>query len=84
MDSLDRVSNAQPTLEGPPQDAPKEACAPLEDGILVGGSSGAEGVVAEAPLEVVVAPSFLTKVGSAVPRRPRMLDQLLLRSYVSP
>ena len=28
---------------------PKEACAPPEDGILAGGSSGAEEVVAEAP-----------------------------------
>ena len=78
------VSNAQPTLEGAPQDAPKEAYAPLEDGILVEGSSGAEGVMAEAPLEVVVALLFSTKVRSAGPRRPRMLDQLLLSSYVPP
>ena len=82
MDSPDRVSNAQLALEGAPQDAPKEAYASLEDGILAGGSSGTEGVVAEALLEVVVASSFSTKVASAGPHRPRMLDQLLLSSCV--
>ena len=38
----------------------------------------------EAPLEVATAPSFLTRLTSVGPRRPRMLDRLLLSSYVLP
>ena len=45
MDSLDRAFDAQPTLEGAPQDALREASAPLENGILTRDSSGAKGVV---------------------------------------
>ena len=82
VDFPDQASDAQPALEGAPQDAPKEACAPSEDRIPAEGSLGAEGVVAEAPLEVVVAPSFSTRLASVGPRRPRMLDRLLLSSYV--
>ena len=82
MDSLDRASDAQPALESAPQDAPREACALMEDGIPIGGSSGVEGVLAEAPLEVAAAPSFLTRLASAGPRRPRMPDRLLLSSYI--
>ena len=84
MDSPDRASDAQPALEGAPQDAPRKACAPPEDGILAEGSSCAEGVVAEALLEVAVALSFLTKLESPGPRKPRMHDRLLLSSYVPP
>ena len=84
MDSLDRASNAQPALEGAPQDSPREACAPSEDGIPTEGSLGAEGVMAADPLEVAVAQSFLTRLASADPRRPRMPDLLLLSSYSPP
>ena len=45
---------------------------------------GAEGVMAEAPLEVAAALLFLTRLESAGPHRPRMLDPLLLSSYVPP
>ena len=40
--------------------------------------------MAEAPLHVVVAPSFSTKLASIDPRKSRMLDRLLLSSYVPP
>ena len=84
LDSPDRAFDAQPAFEGAPQDAPKEACAPLKDGIPAGGSPGAEGVMAEAPLDVVVASLFYTRVASSCPHRLRMLDQLFLSSYVPP
>ena len=71
-------------LDGAPQDAFREACAPLEDGILAGGSPGAEGVVAEALLKVASTPSFSTKLASVGPRRPRMPNRLLLSLYVPP
>ena len=38
----------------------------------------------EAPIEVVVAPSFLTRLASFGPRRLRMLDRWLLSTYVPP
>ena len=71
-------------MKGGPQDAPREACAPPEDGILAGGSPDAEGVATEARLDVVVAPSFLTRFISVGPRRPRIPDQLLVSMYVAP
>ena len=67
VDSPDRAVDAQLALEGAPQDASKEACASLEDGILVGGSPGAEGVVAKAPLVVATAPLFASKLVKSRP-----------------
>ena len=58
VDSPDKAFNAQSNLEGSLQDAPREACAPPDDGIPAGGALGAKGVVAEALLEVVVALSL--------------------------
>ena len=81
VDSPDRVVDAQPALEDVPQDASKEAYLPLKDGILARGSPGAEGVVVEAPIEVIAAPSFSTKLASVGPRRPRMANRLLLSTY---
>ena len=40
--------------------------------------------MAEALLEVVVAPLFSTRLASVGPRKPRMLDRLLLSPYVLP
>ena len=84
VDSLDRAFVAQSSLEGGPQDAPRKAYAPSDDGILAGGSPNAEGVVAKASLKVVAAPSFLTRLASSDPHRPRMSDRLLLSSYIPP
>ena len=84
VDSPDRAFDAQLALEGPPWDSFREACAPSEDGIPTGGSPGAEGVVAKASLEVVVAPLFSTRLASVGPCRSRMPDRLLLSSYVPP
>ena len=58
MDSLNQASDAQSASKGAPQDASREACAAPEDRILTGESPSVEGIVAEATLEVVAAPSF--------------------------
>ena len=72
------------TWRVPPQDAPKEARAPLKDGIPVGGSPGVEGVAIEVSLEVAATSLFLTKLANTGRSRLRMLDRLLLSSYVPP
>ena len=82
MDSVERAPDALPTLEGASQDAPREAYAPLEDGVPTGGAPNSEEVVGEAPSKIVVGPSFLTRLANVGPRRPRMPNQLVLGWYV--
>ena len=53
-DSLKRASDALLALEGATQEAPKEACASLEDGVLDRGPPDADRAVGEAPFEIVV------------------------------
>ena len=84
MDSLDRVVDTQPALEGAPQDAFKEACVPLNSGIPTRESLDVEGVVVEASLKVVVAPLFSTRLAGIGPRMPRMPNWLVLSSYIPP
>ena len=74
MDSLEQAFNAQPALEDAPLGASKEALVLPKGGIPTGGSPDAKGAVAEAPLEVVVVLSFLSKLASVSPHRPRMPD----------
>ena len=78
------ASGAPPALEGASHDAFGEACASLEDGVPTGGPLNADGVVGEAPSEIAVVSSFSTKLANAYPRRLRMLDRLVLGSYVLP
>ena len=84
VDSPDRAFDAQLALEGAPKDAPIEAYEPPEDGTLAKGSPRTEGVVMEDTLEVVVAPSFLTRLANTGPHKPRMSDQRVLSSYIPP
>ena len=65
MDSLERASDALPALEGATQEAPKEACASLENGVPTEGSSNADRVVGEAPLEIVVELPFSARLANA-------------------
>ena len=74
VDSPKRVSDALLALEGASQDASKEACALLEDGVPIEGPPNAVGVVGEALLEIVVGPSFSVRLANADPHRPRLLD----------
>ena len=57
LDSPERASDALPTLEATAQDASREACASLEDGILAGGPPNVDKVVGEAPfVETAIGP----------------------------
>ena len=71
-------------LQGASQDASREACALQEDGVPAEGPPIADGVVEEAISEIVVGPSFSARVANAGPRRVRLLDWLMLGSYVLP
>ena len=78
MNSLNRAFDAQPALEGAPQDALRKAYALSKDGIPTGGSPSTKEVVAKASLKVGANPSFLTRLASFGIRRPRMHDRILL------
>ena len=57
------------TLEGASHYAFREACASLEDAVLVGGPPDANGVVGEAPSEIAIGPSFSSRLANVSPRR---------------
>ena len=59
-------------LEGASQEASREACASLEDGVPVEGPPNADGVVGEAPSEIAIESSFYTRLANSGPRRPRL------------
>ena len=67
MDSLEQASNALLTLEGASQDASKEACALLEDGVPAGGLPNADGVMGEAPSKIAVGLSFSARLANVGP-----------------
>ena len=71
MDSLERASDALSALEGATLEAPWEACASVEDGVLVVGSPNADRVVGEAPLEIAAELPFSARLASVIPYRPR-------------
>ena len=83
VNSLEQASNALLALEGAAQDASREACASLKDGVPVGGPRNVDRVVREAPLEVVVGPFFPARLVNVSPLRlvlnlpinPMMRDQ---------
>ena len=56
VDSPEQASNTLPALEGSSQDAFREACASLEDRVLTEESPNADGVVGEAPSEIIFGP----------------------------
>ena len=53
-------------------------------GSQLGGPSNVDGVVGEAPSEIVVGSSFLARLANADPHLPRLPDRLMLGSYVMP
>ena len=88
MDSPDQSSKALLALEGAAQDASREACVSLEDGVPAWGPTSDDNVVGEAPsVETIVGPllsarQFNLAIGSL--RRPRGPDKLVLNSSVKP
>ena len=82
MDSSVRASDALPDLEGASQDASKEACASLEDGVPAEGPPNADGVVGEALSEIAIGSSFSVRLENAGPSRLRLPNRFMLGSYV--
>ena len=54
----------------------------MEDRVLAEGPPNVAGVVGEAPLEIAIGLLFSAKLANACPRKPRLLDWLMLGSYV--
>ena len=48
------------------------------------GPPNATGVEGEAHSEIATGPSFSARLANANPRRPRLLERLMLSSYVQP
>ena len=80
MDSSDRTSNDQLVLEG----TPNEASTPLKEGIPIGGASNVHEIGEETPSEVAAALMLPPRPTDTEPSRKRLLDQVLLSSYVLP
>ena len=80
MDSPDPAFNDQPILEG----APSEAGAPLEKGILVCGPSNVDEIGERALSGVVSAPILPPRPVDTESSRKRLLDQVLLSTYILP
>ena len=71
-------------MEGTSQDASREACASLEDGVLIEGPSNDDGLVGKASSEIVIRSLFLARVSNVGPSRPRLPNRLMPGSYVPP
>ena len=69
-------------LEGAAQEAPKEARASLENGVLDKGPPDADRALEEAPLEIAIELLFSTRLANVGPRRLKGLDILVLNSLV--
>ena len=78
VDSPERASDALSTLDSASQEAPREPCASLEDGVPNGGPPTANKVVGEAPLEIVAEISFLARLENATHRRLKGPGRLVL------
>ena len=63
---------------------PTEVSAPQEEGIPVGGPSNVDEIGEEAPLGVVATPMLPPKLVDTEPSRKRLLDRVLLSTYVQP
>ena len=72
---MEWVSDALPALEGAAQEAPREACASLKDGVQDKG---------EAPLEIAAELSFLARLANAHSHRLKGPSRLVLNSPIIP
>ena len=64
--------------------APSGVGAPLKEGILIRGPSNVDEIGEGSPLRVVAAPLPPIRPVDTVPSRKRLLDQVLLSTYVPP
>ena len=83
-----RASDALLALEGATKDASKDACASLEDGTLARRPQSIDKVVGEGPFaETTVGQPLLARQSNLAilgPRKPRVLDRLVLNSPFKP
>ena len=70
-------------LEGAAQEAPREPCTSLEDGVPNGGFD-ADRAVGEAPLDIAAKFLFLARLANAACRRLKGPDMLVLNSPIIP
>ena len=84
MNSPERAPDGMLALKDAAQRALKEACATLEDRAPTGGSLIANQFVGQAPPAVAAYLAFLVRLARVGPRRAKMLDKLVLSSYVHP
>ena len=86
MNSLERASDALPSLEGTAHEASKKACASLENEALAGGLPNVDQAVSEAPFaETTIGPLLQDGRSNLVipgARKARLPDRLMLSSYV--
>ena len=82
VDSSKWALDSLPALEGATQEAPKETCVSLEDGVPDGGPPDANKVMGEAPLEITVELSFSARLVNDGPHRLRGPGRLVLNSPV--
>ena len=82
MDSPEWASDALLALEGTVQEAPKEACASLKDGVPAKGPPDVARAVGEAPLKIVVELLLSARLTNAHPRRLRGPGRLVLNSPI--
>ena len=82
MDSLEHALDSLSALEGATQEAPRTACASLEDGVPAKRPPNVDRVMGKAPLEIAVELSFSDRLANAGPHRPMGPDRLVLNSLV--
>ena len=84
VDSPERAPDDLLAMRGFAQGALNEASITLEDLAPVGGSPNADQVLGEAHSEAATDRAFLARLAMAGPRMARMVDRMVLSSYVQP
>ena len=82
MDSPKRTPDDVLAFEGSAQGALKEASTTLDDRAPIGESPNLNQVLGEAPSEAAVDLSFLARLAMVGQRKARMVDRMVLSSYV--
>ena len=71
-------------MGGAIQEAPREPCVSLEDGVPGGGPPDVDKAVGEAPLEIAIELSFSARLANVDPHRLKGPNRLVLNSPVIP
>ena len=82
VDSLEQAPEGMLALEDSDLDALKEASVTLENRALIEGSPNTDHFLGETLSKVAADRTFLARLAMAGPRRARMVDMMVLSSYV--